>query len=97
MWSDLLVKISNTPIDFFSSIEDNVYLVLVSMKSFQKFDISKASKVQSTMAKLEHIQKEIVDLKEQSTSLCANLKGQKQLSHNAQAKVHEIEEDIATL
>ncbi|KAL0416124.1 UNVERIFIED_CONTAM: hypothetical protein Slati_3444300 [Sesamum latifolium] len=149
MWSDLVMKISNTPIDFISSIEDDVYLVLKSMKSFQKFDISKveeslnvffakvaaydetrsvsseklsqslleqqlkqakdrfqdaqakaseeASKVQCTMDKLEHIQKEIVELKEQRRSLCATLKGQKQLSHDTQAKVHEIEEDIAAL
>ncbi|KAL2240211.1 UNVERIFIED_CONTAM: hypothetical protein Sindi_0662300 [Sesamum indicum] len=48
------------------------------------------------MAKLERIAKEIVNLKEQKTSLCATMKGQKQLSHNAQTKVHEIK-DIATL
>ncbi|KAL0463608.1 UNVERIFIED_CONTAM: hypothetical protein Slati_0248400 [Sesamum latifolium] len=41
MWSDLLVKISNTSIDFISSIKDDVYLVLVDMKSFHKFDILK--------------------------------------------------------
>ncbi|KAL0451726.1 UNVERIFIED_CONTAM: hypothetical protein Slati_1150700 [Sesamum latifolium] len=39
MWSDLLVKISNTPVDFLSSIEDDVYLVLESMKRFRKFDL----------------------------------------------------------
>ncbi|KAL0423269.1 UNVERIFIED_CONTAM: hypothetical protein Sradi_0861700 [Sesamum radiatum] len=49
------------------------------------------------MAKSEHIEKEIVDLKERRTSLCATLKRQKQISHNAQNKVHEIEEDIAKL
>ncbi|KAK4397402.1 hypothetical protein Sango_1576800 [Sesamum angolense] len=41
LWSGLIVKISNTPIDFLSSIEDDVHLILESMKSFQKFDISK--------------------------------------------------------
>ncbi|KAL0373969.1 UNVERIFIED_CONTAM: hypothetical protein Sradi_3312600 [Sesamum radiatum] len=149
MWSDLLVKISNTPIEFISSIEDDVYLVLESMKNFHKFGISKAeeslnvffvkvvaydearslsseklsrslleqqlkkvkdrpqdaqakvseeaSMVGSTMDKLEHIKKEIVELKEQRTSLCAILKEQKQLDHDAQAKVHEIEEDISAL
>ncbi|KAL0283779.1 UNVERIFIED_CONTAM: hypothetical protein Sangu_2867500 [Sesamum angustifolium] len=56
-----------------------------------------ASRVQSTMTKLEYFEKEIVNLKEQRTSLCANLKGQKQLSHDVQAKVHEIEKDIAAL
>ncbi|KAL0394732.1 UNVERIFIED_CONTAM: hypothetical protein Slati_4439400 [Sesamum latifolium] len=49
------------------------------------------------MDKLERIEKEIVESKKQRTSLCPTLKGQKQLSHDAQAKVHEIEEDIAAL
>ncbi|KAL0411804.1 UNVERIFIED_CONTAM: hypothetical protein Slati_3770100 [Sesamum latifolium] len=149
MWSDLLVKISNTPVDFLSSIEDDVSLILESMKNFHKFDITKveeslntfffkvrdydearslssqklsrslheqhlkeakarlqdvqakanegASKVQSIVNKLEHIEKEIVALKGRRTILCAALKEQKQLNHNAQAKVHEVEEDIATL
>ncbi|KAL0284684.1 UNVERIFIED_CONTAM: hypothetical protein Scaly_2841700 [Sesamum calycinum] len=37
LWSGLLVKISNTPVDFLSSIEDDVYLILESMKSFHTF------------------------------------------------------------
>ncbi|KAK4382416.1 hypothetical protein Sango_2873600 [Sesamum angolense] len=41
LWNDLLVKISNTLVDFISSIEDDVYLILESMKSFHKFDVSK--------------------------------------------------------
>ncbi|KAL0445561.1 UNVERIFIED_CONTAM: hypothetical protein Slati_1684000 [Sesamum latifolium] len=149
MWSDLLVKISNTPVDFLSSIEDDVSLILKSMKNFHKFDITPveeslntffvkvraydearslssqklsrslheqhlkeakarlqdvqakasegASKVQSIVDELEHVEKEIVALKERRTSLCAALKEQKQLNHDAQAKVHEVEEDIATL
>ncbi|KAL0444620.1 UNVERIFIED_CONTAM: hypothetical protein Slati_2184700 [Sesamum latifolium] len=84
MWSDLLVKISNTPVDFLSSIEDDVSLILESMKNF-KFDITKeaktrlqdvqakasegASKVQSIVDELEHVEKEIVALKERRTSL----------------------------
>ncbi|KAL0394677.1 UNVERIFIED_CONTAM: hypothetical protein Slati_4433900 [Sesamum latifolium] len=56
-----------------------------------------ASKVQSIMDELEHVEKEIVALKGRRTSLCAALKEQKQLNHDAQAKVHEVEEDIATL
>ncbi|KAL0449200.1 UNVERIFIED_CONTAM: hypothetical protein Slati_1476400 [Sesamum latifolium] len=127
LWSDLLVKISNTPVDFLSSIEDDVHLVLESMKSIPKFDIMKveeslntffvkvyvydearslssqklsrslreqhlkeandrlqdvqakasegASKVQSIVDELEHVEKEIVALKERKTSLCAALKG----------------------
>ncbi|KAL0324658.1 UNVERIFIED_CONTAM: hypothetical protein Scaly_2432900 [Sesamum calycinum] len=55
------------------------------------------SKVQSTTTKLEHTEREIVDLKEQRTSLYATLKRQNQLDHGAQAKVYEIEEDIVAL
>ncbi|KAL0308900.1 UNVERIFIED_CONTAM: hypothetical protein Sradi_5832300 [Sesamum radiatum] len=40
LWSGLLVKISNTSVNFLSSIEDDVYLILESMKSFHKFDVS---------------------------------------------------------
>ncbi|KAL0445887.1 UNVERIFIED_CONTAM: hypothetical protein Slati_1716600 [Sesamum latifolium] len=49
------------------------------------------------MTKLEHIEKEIVDLKEQRTSSCATLRGKNQLSHHAQSKVDEIDDDIAAL
>ncbi|KAL0437698.1 UNVERIFIED_CONTAM: hypothetical protein Sradi_0477700 [Sesamum radiatum] len=49
------------------------------------------------MDELEHIEKEIVALKERRTSLSATLKGQKKFSHDVQAKVHEVEEDIAAL
>ncbi|KAL0340173.1 UNVERIFIED_CONTAM: hypothetical protein Sradi_4534100 [Sesamum radiatum] len=49
------------------------------------------------MDELEHIEKEIVALKRRRTSLCATLKGKKQLNHDAQAKVHEVEKDIAAL
>ncbi|KAL0413458.1 UNVERIFIED_CONTAM: hypothetical protein Sradi_1547500 [Sesamum radiatum] len=149
LWSDLLVKISNTPVDFLSSIEDDVYLILESIKSFQKFDIAKveeslntffvkvraydearslsshklsqslhaqrlkededrlqeveakasegASKAQSIMEELEQVEKGIVALKGRRTSLFAALKGQKQLNHDAQAKVNEIKENVATL
>ncbi|KAL0412996.1 UNVERIFIED_CONTAM: hypothetical protein Sradi_1501300 [Sesamum radiatum] len=149
LWSDLLVKISNTPVDFLSSIEDDVYLILESMKSFQKFDITKVeeslntffvkvraydearslsshklsrslhaqrlkeaedrlqdveakasegvSKAQSIMDELEEVEKGIVALKGRRTSLCAALKGQKQLNHDAQAKVNEVKENVATL
>ncbi|KAL0293463.1 UNVERIFIED_CONTAM: hypothetical protein Scaly_3141300 [Sesamum calycinum] len=57
----------------------------------------KVSEVQSTMDELEHIEKEIVALKGRRTSLCTTLKGKKQLSHDAQAKAHEVEEDIVAL
>ncbi|KAL0453892.1 UNVERIFIED_CONTAM: hypothetical protein Slati_1367300 [Sesamum latifolium] len=97
--------VSVLEVDFLSSIEDDVYLILESMKSFYKFDITKklfrslheqhlkeakarlqdvqakasegASKVQSIVDELEHVEKEIVALKGQRTSLCAALKEQK--------------------
>ncbi|KAL0427482.1 UNVERIFIED_CONTAM: hypothetical protein Slati_2923000 [Sesamum latifolium] len=113
LWSNILMKISDTLVDFLSSIEDDVHLVLESMKSFHNFDIMKeakarfqdvqakaseeASKVQSIVDELEHIEKEIMALRGQRTSLYAALKEQKQLNHDAQANVHEVEEDIATL
>ncbi|PIN24521.1 hypothetical protein CDL12_02741 [Handroanthus impetiginosus] len=40
LWVDLCRKISNTPIDSISSVHDEVQIVLTSMKSFDKFDIS---------------------------------------------------------
>ncbi|KAL0286714.1 UNVERIFIED_CONTAM: hypothetical protein Sangu_2723300 [Sesamum angustifolium] len=115
LWSGLLVKISNTPVDFLLSIEDDVYLILESMKSFQNLHeqqlkeakarlqdvqakVSKeASEIQSAIDELEHIEKDIVVLKGQRTSLRATLKGKKQLNHDTQAKVHEVEKDIAIL
>ncbi|KAL0309135.1 UNVERIFIED_CONTAM: hypothetical protein Sradi_5855800 [Sesamum radiatum] len=45
MWSDLLVKILKTLVDFISFIKDDVLFVLESMKSFQHFDISKVEKL----------------------------------------------------
>ncbi|KAL0285769.1 UNVERIFIED_CONTAM: hypothetical protein Sangu_2765400 [Sesamum angustifolium] len=48
LWSGLLVKISITPVDFLSSIEDDVYLILESMTSFHKLDVSKVEKLLNT-------------------------------------------------
>ncbi|KAK4390361.1 hypothetical protein Sango_2099400 [Sesamum angolense] len=56
-----------------------------------------ASEIQSAIDELEHIEKDIVVLKGQRTSLRATLKGKKQLNHDTQAKVHEVEKDIAIL
>ncbi|KAL0368020.1 UNVERIFIED_CONTAM: hypothetical protein Scaly_1020900 [Sesamum calycinum] len=141
--------ISNTPVDFLSSIEDDVHLILESVKSFQKFDISKveeslnmffakvraydearslsseklsqslheqqlkevkarlqdvqakaseeASEIQSVMDELEHVEEDIAVLKGQRTNLRATLKEKKQLNHDTQAKVHEVEKDLAAL
>ncbi|KAL0392751.1 UNVERIFIED_CONTAM: hypothetical protein Sradi_2497900 [Sesamum radiatum] len=49
------------------------------------------------MDELECIEKELMNLKEQRTILCATLKEQKQFFHNAQAEFHEIEAEIAAL
>ncbi|KAL0297813.1 UNVERIFIED_CONTAM: hypothetical protein Sradi_6833400 [Sesamum radiatum] len=56
-----------------------------------------ASEIQSAMDELEHIEKDIVVLKGRRTSLRATMKGKKQLNHDTQAKVHEVEKDIAAL
>ncbi|KAK6160603.1 hypothetical protein DH2020_003984 [Rehmannia glutinosa] len=40
MWSDLREKLASTLIDFISSIKEDVFVVLESMKSFKDFDIS---------------------------------------------------------
>ncbi|KAK6161494.1 hypothetical protein DH2020_004875 [Rehmannia glutinosa] len=40
MWSDLREKLASTSIDFISSIKENMFVVLESMKSFKNFDIS---------------------------------------------------------
>ncbi|KAK6128210.1 hypothetical protein DH2020_038044 [Rehmannia glutinosa] len=40
MWSDLREKLASTSIDFISSIKEDVFVVLESMKSFKDFDIS---------------------------------------------------------
>ncbi|KAL0311582.1 UNVERIFIED_CONTAM: hypothetical protein Sangu_2452900 [Sesamum angustifolium] len=149
LWSGLIVKISNTPVDFLSSIEDNVYIILESMKSFQKFDVSKveeslnmffakvhaydearslsseklsqslheqkleevkarlqdvqakaseeASEIQSAMDELEHVEEDIAVLKGRRMNLSATLKEKKKLNHDTQAKVREVEKDLAAL
>ncbi|KAL0355647.1 UNVERIFIED_CONTAM: hypothetical protein Sradi_4011600 [Sesamum radiatum] len=56
-----------------------------------------ASKAQSIMDKLEHVDKEIVVLKGRRTSLCTVLKGQKQLNHDVQAKVTEVKKNVVAL
>ncbi|KAK6153625.1 hypothetical protein DH2020_013264 [Rehmannia glutinosa] len=40
MWSDLREKLASTSIDFISSIKEDVFVVLESMKSFKNFDLS---------------------------------------------------------
>ncbi|KAK4395693.1 hypothetical protein Sango_1723600 [Sesamum angolense] len=55
-----------------------------------------ASEIQSAMDELEHIEEDIVVLKDEER-LRATLKEKKQFNHDTQAKVHAIEKDIATL
>ncbi|KAL0423129.1 UNVERIFIED_CONTAM: hypothetical protein Sradi_0847700 [Sesamum radiatum] len=45
MWSDILLKISKTPVGFISCIKDDVQFILESMKTFQHFDISKVEEL----------------------------------------------------
>ncbi|KAK4381667.1 hypothetical protein Sango_2944800 [Sesamum angolense] len=141
--------VSVLKVDFLSSIEDDVYLILESMKSFQKFDVSKveeslnmffakvhaynearslsskklsqsqheqqlkevkarlqvvqakanekSSEIQSAMDELEHVEADIAVLKGRRTNLRATLKEKKQLNHDTQAKVHEVEKDLVAL
>ncbi|KAL0287357.1 UNVERIFIED_CONTAM: hypothetical protein Scaly_2767300 [Sesamum calycinum] len=53
--------------------------------------------IQSAMDELEHIEEDIVVLKGRRTSLHTTLKEKKQLNHDTEAKVHEVEKDIAAL
>ncbi|KAL0337535.1 UNVERIFIED_CONTAM: hypothetical protein Scaly_2028600 [Sesamum calycinum] len=56
-----------------------------------------ASEIQSVMDELEHVEEDIAVLKGQRTNLRATLKEKKQLNHDTQAKVHEVEKDLAAL
>ncbi|KAL0395515.1 UNVERIFIED_CONTAM: hypothetical protein Slati_4517700 [Sesamum latifolium] len=63
------------------------------LENFYKFDIMKVEESLNTFFVKVHAYDKARD--EEQT--CAALKEQKQLNHDAQAKVHEVEEDIATL
>ncbi|KAL0310279.1 UNVERIFIED_CONTAM: hypothetical protein Scaly_2943500 [Sesamum calycinum] len=56
-----------------------------------------ASEIQSAMDELEHVEEDIAILKGRRTNLRATLKEKKQLNHDTQAKVHEVEKDLAAL
>ncbi|KAK4409601.1 hypothetical protein Sango_0033100 [Sesamum angolense] len=56
-----------------------------------------ASEIQSVMDELEHVEEDIAVWKGQRTNLRATLKEKKQLNHDTQAKVHEVEKDLAAL
>ncbi|KAK4406603.1 hypothetical protein Sango_0666800 [Sesamum angolense] len=53
LWSGLLVKTSNTSVDFLSSIEDDVYFILESMKSFQNLHDQQLKEVE---VRLQNVQ-----------------------------------------
>ncbi|KAK4384048.1 hypothetical protein Sango_3097300 [Sesamum angolense] len=55
-----------------------------------------ASEIQSVMDELEHVEEDIAVLKGQRTNLRATLKEKKQLNHDTQAKVHEVEKDLCS-
>ncbi|KAL0298853.1 UNVERIFIED_CONTAM: hypothetical protein Sradi_6545100 [Sesamum radiatum] len=56
-----------------------------------------ASEIQSAMDELEHVEEDIAILKGRRTNLRATLKEKKQLNHVTQAKVREVEKDLAAL
>ncbi|KAL0311677.1 UNVERIFIED_CONTAM: hypothetical protein Scaly_2918300 [Sesamum calycinum] len=56
-----------------------------------------ASEIQSAMDELEHVEEDIAVLKGRRTNLRATLKEKKQLNRDTQAKVPEVEKDLATL
>ncbi|KAK4404355.1 hypothetical protein Sango_0804100 [Sesamum angolense] len=56
-----------------------------------------ASEIQSVMDESEHVEEDIAVLKGQRMNLRATLKEKKQLNHDTQAKVHEVEKDLAAL
>ncbi|KAL0420280.1 UNVERIFIED_CONTAM: hypothetical protein Slati_3050900 [Sesamum latifolium] len=92
LWSDLLVKISNTPVDFISSIEDDVYLILESMKSFHKFDIANVDESLNTFFVKVGAYDEARSLSSEklSRSLCnQQLRGAKDRLRNAHVKANE--------
>ncbi|KAL0447770.1 UNVERIFIED_CONTAM: hypothetical protein Slati_1904900 [Sesamum latifolium] len=78
--------------DFISSIQDDVCFVLESMKSFQRFDVSRVEELLNVF-----FSKAAAYDKARSSSSEKLSKGQKQSLHSAQAKVHEIETEIAAL
>ncbi|KAL0292322.1 UNVERIFIED_CONTAM: hypothetical protein Sradi_6993200 [Sesamum radiatum] len=49
------------------------------------------------MDELEHVEEDIAVLKGRRTNLRATLKEKKQLNHDTQAKVREVEKDLAAL
>ncbi|KAL0293301.1 UNVERIFIED_CONTAM: hypothetical protein Scaly_3144100 [Sesamum calycinum] len=56
-----------------------------------------ASEIQSAMDELEHVEEDIAVLKGRRTNLRTTLKEKKQLNHDTQAKVYEVEKDLAAL
>ncbi|XP_075485425.1 uncharacterized protein LOC142525138 [Primulina tabacum] len=146
LWMDLCEKITNTSIDCISSLKDDVFLVLGTMKSLNGFDFSgleellgslfdkaaafgeawsrsseeaakealaqqlseakdrldkaktkeikEASQAKSTQEGLEHIVKELGDLKKRKKLLSSSLKRQQRLFSSAQEDVHMIEAEI---
>ncbi|KAL0322045.1 UNVERIFIED_CONTAM: hypothetical protein Scaly_2500900 [Sesamum calycinum] len=97
LWSGLLVKISNTPVDFLSSIEDDVYLILESMKSFQKFDVSKVEISLNTFFAKVHAYDEARSLSSEKLSQSFHeqqLKEAKACLQDVQAKASEEASEI---
>ncbi|KAK6147727.1 hypothetical protein DH2020_018639 [Rehmannia glutinosa] len=105
MWSDLREILASTSIDFISSIKEDVFVVLESMKSFKNFDISHleelleaffAEKAAAYDDEARSISSE-KGSKELLKNLTASLKQQQELLQIAQAEVFDIEEGITAI
>ncbi|KAK4397783.1 hypothetical protein Sango_1253800 [Sesamum angolense] len=77
--------------------EQQLKEVKARLQDIQAKASEEASEIQSAMDELEHIEEDIVVLKGRRTNLRATLKEKKQLNHDTQAKVHEVEKDLAAL
>ncbi|KAK6126949.1 hypothetical protein DH2020_039307 [Rehmannia glutinosa] len=89
LWGDLREKISNIPIDSLSSIQDEVMIMLKSMKIEDRLHDAKtkeakeSARISSTKEELESINRELDNLRKRKKNLTASLKRQKELLHIA--------------
>ncbi|KAL0291973.1 UNVERIFIED_CONTAM: hypothetical protein Sangu_3258900 [Sesamum angustifolium] len=76
--------------------EEQLKEVKAHLQDVQAKASEEASEIQSAMDELEHVEEDIAVLKGRRTNLRATLK-EKKLNHDTQAKVHEVEKDLAGL
>ncbi|KAK4385925.1 hypothetical protein Sango_2716500 [Sesamum angolense] len=80
-----------------SLYEQQLKEVKARLQDVQAKASKEASEIQSIMDELEHVEEDIAVLKGLRTNLRTTLKEKKQLNHDTQAKVHEVEKDLASL